>query len=155
MRNSTPSPGRARTLRAALVLLTLLAFARASYAQPGSDPCPCLGMVCFTVDEAKEVGDTLWSRLDDREKRRLAHIIIARLNEQAAGYERDMDRVQAQIAPLMASEASAREGERLAKDDALMWKTKAKGRGGRGVLIGFPLGAAATYGGLKLFGVIR
>lgn len=112
-------------------------------------------MVCFTVDEAKEVGDTLWSRLDDREKRRLAHIIIARLNEQAAGYERDMDRMQAQIAPLMASEASAREGERLAKDDALMWKTKAKGRGGRGMLIGLPLGGLVTYGGLRVFGVLR
>lgn len=133
----------------------LLAIGAASSAQSGSDPAPDSLVVCFTVAEAKEIGDTLWSRLDDREKRRLAHVIILRLNEQAAGYERDMDRVQAQIAPLMASEASAREGERLALDDALIWKTKAKGRGGRGMLIGIPLGGLVTYGGLRLFGVIR
>ena len=128
----------------------LLAFARASSAQQGGERT-----VCFTIDEAKEIGDTLWSRLDDREKRRIAHVIIARLNEQAAGYERDMDVLRGQIAPLMASEASAREGKRLAKDDALMWKTKAKGRGGRGMLIGLPLGGLVTYGGLRVFGVLR
>lgn len=155
MRNSTLSPVLARISRAALVLPTLLVFAQASFAQPGSDPCPCLGMVCFTVDEAKEIGDTLWSRLDDREKRRLAHIIISRLNEQAQGYGRDMDRLRAQIEPLMASEASANERARWAEDDALTWKTRAKGRVGRGILIGVPIGGGLTYGGLRLFGVIR
>lgn len=111
--------------------------------------------MCFTVEEAKEIGDTLWSRLDDREKRRIAHVIIARLNEQADGYERDMDRVQAQIAPLMASEASAIERAKWAEDDLVRWKLKARGRGGRGLLIGIPIGGLATYGGLRLFGLVR
>ena len=112
-------------------------------------------MVCFTIDEAKEVGDTLWSRLDDREKRRLAHVIVARLEDQAAGYERQLDGYRGQIAPLMESEASANKRAKWAEDDAMTWKLKAKGRGGRGFIIGLPIGGLATYGGLRLFGVIK
>lgn len=139
-----------RTFLAGLVLLMLLGFAKASYGQPESKRT-----VCFTPEEATEIGDTLWSRLDDREKRRLAHIIISRLNEQAQDYGRDMDRLRAQIEPLMASEASANERAKWAEDDALTWKTRAKGRVGRGILIGVPVGGGLTYGGLRLFGVIR
>lgn len=127
----------------------LLACARASFAQPGDDLCPCLGKVCFDIAEAKEIGDTLWSRLDDREKRRLAGIILLRQTEAARSAERERDQAREALAPLMESEHEARTGEALAKDDAMKWQMKARGRGSRGFIIGIGFGALATYGGYK------
>ena len=100
------------------------------------------------------IGDTLWSRLDDREKRRLARVIIARLNKQAASFGEKNERLRGQVAPLVEAVSAKEEDARVAKEDALMWQMKARGRGGRGLLFGIPLGGLATYGGLKLFRVI-
>lgn len=132
----------------------LLSGARASYAQSGSDPCPCLGMVCFDMEEAKAIEDTLWDRLSQRERRMIAWRIMQNRTEAAESASREADGLRATIAPLRASEAESRAAEAQAKDEALMWQLKAKGRGGRGLLVGIPLGALATYGGLKLFRVI-
>lgn len=132
----------------------LLAIGAASSAQSGSDPAPDSLVVCFTVAEAKEIGDTLWSRLDDREKRRIAQIIVRKSGEAAAAAVKEADRLRASVAPLAESEAAARTEAEAERQDALAWQLKARGRGGRGMLVGIPLGGLATYGGLKLFRVI-
>lgn len=136
----------------ALILLTLLAIGRASSGQSGAEPPPDSPVVCFTVAEAKEIGDTLWSRLDDREKRRLAHVVLNRTTEAAAKANEEADRLRASVAPLAESEAAARTEAESRRDEALKWQLKARGRGGRGLVLGIGLGALATYGGLRLLG---
>ena len=128
----------------------LMAIGAASSAQSGSDR-----VVCFTLEEAKEIGDTLWSRLDDREKRRIAQIIIRKAEEAADAAVKEADRLRASVAPLAESEAAARTEAEAERQDALAWQLKARGRGGRGLVVGIGLGALATYGGLRLFGAIR
>ncbi len=128
----------------------LMAIGAASSAQSGSDR-----VVCFTVDEAKEIGDTLWSRLDDREKRRIAQIIIRKSDQAIADAVMEADRLRASLAPLVESEAAARVEAEVRRDEALSWQLKARGRGGRGLVLGIGLGGLATYGGLRLLGAIR
>lgn len=131
----------------ALVLLTLLAIARASFAQ---SPNESDRVVCFSIEEAQAIGDTLWSRLDDREKRRLARVIIARLEASTRSHEREQSILRAQIAPLAEGQAAAREEARQANEEALRWRLKARGRGGRGFVVGVGIGALATIGALSL-----
>lgn len=136
----------------------LAGIGTASFAQFGSSPTPPPQdslVVCFTVGEAQMIGDTLWSRLDQRDKARIAHTIVQRQREIEASYQRDLDRAQAQIAPLMASEAQLRVKVDAERAEAVRWKLKAKGRGSRGLLLGIGLGGLATYGGLRLAGAIR
>lgn len=135
----------------------LLAIGRASSGQSGSDPMPPPDslVVCFTVAEAKEIGDTLWSRLDDREKRRLAHVVLKRTEEAAAKANEEAQRLRESVAPLMASEAAARVDADTSRGEALKWQLKARGRGGRGLVVGIVLGALATYGGLRLLDGVR
>lgn len=128
----------------ALVLLTLLAIARASFAQ---SPNEGDRVVCFTIEEAQAIGDTLWSRLDDREKRRIARAIVARLQASAMSYERELAILRAQIAPLAEGQAAAREEARLSNEEALRWRLKARGRG---LVVGVGIGSLATIGALSL-----
>lgn len=112
-----------------------------SFAQSTSDSL----VVCFTLGEAKAISDTLWSRLDDRARRELAHMLILRQGEQVERMTRDMDRLRQQVQPLMESEADAQERAKASEGEAMRWKLKAKGRGNKGLLIGLGIGGALTY----------
>lgn len=102
-------------------------------------------MVCFTLGEAQAISDTLWSRLDDRARRELAHMLILRQGEQVTTAQRDNDRLRAQLEPLVKSEADAQERAKASHGEAMEWRMKAKGRGTRGLLIGLGMGGAFTY----------
>jgi len=133
----------------------LLSGARASYAQSGSEPCPCLNMVCFDMEEAKAIEDTLWDRLSQRERRAIAFRILANRTEAAESAEREAEALRGVVGRLTAAVASKQAETDASKAEALSWQLKARGGGGRGLLIGIPVGGLATYGGLRLFGVIR
>lgn len=138
-----------------LLLAMLLSGGRASFAQSGSEPCPCLGKVCFDMEEAKAIEDTLWDRLSQRERRAIAFRILANRTEAAESAEREAEALRGVVGRLTTAAATERAESDASKAEALSWQLKAKGRGGRGLLIGIPLGGLATYGGLRLFGLVR
>lgn len=139
----------------------LLAIAPASFAQSGNEPPPPPGdslVVCFTLKEAQEIGDTLWSRLDDRDKRRIARTLLRRVEEATEDCTRENDRLRSTIDPLVASEANARKEADQSAKESLDWQLKARGRGGRGFVLGFGGGLAGAFGiykGGQALGVIR
>lgn len=112
-------------------------------------------MVCFTLSEARAIDDSLWNRLDLRTRREVARRMILNRDESLRSCETDLATCRDGYLAKIRSEATQRQNAEDATADALMWQLKARGRGGRGMLIGIPLGGLATYGGLRLFRLVR
>lgn len=114
-----------------------------------------MGKVCFDMEEAKAIEDTLWDRLSQRERRAIAFRILVNRTEAAESAEREAEALRGVVGRLTDAVASKQAETDASKAEALSWQLKAKGRGGRGLLIGIPVGGLASYGALRLFGVIR
>lgn len=65
-------------------------------------------------------------------------------------HEREQAILRAQIAPLAEGQAAAREEARRANEEAYQWRLKARGRGGRGFVVGVGVGALAAIGATGL-----
>lgn len=112
-------------------------------------------MVCFTMEESRLLDDTLWARLDQRERREIIWKMLQTRNEAVRSCEGSLSRCHKALLDKTISEAETRVAMTQATDEVAKWRLRAKGRGGRGFIIGLPVGGLATYGGLRLFGVIR
>lgn len=112
-------------------------------------------MVCFTMEQSRLLDDTLWARLDQRERRQIIWMMLQKRNEAVESCERDLSRCTGALLDKTLSEGETRVALKDCVEERATWQLRAKGRGGRGFIIGLPVGGLATYGGLRLFGVIR
>lgn len=103
-------------------------------------------MVCFTMEESRLLDDTLWARLDQRQRREILWKMIQNRNEAVQSANNDLGRCNDALRVKTLSEGALRTERDNARSEALDWQLKAKGRGGRGLMIGIGLGALLGYG---------
>lgn len=103
-------------------------------------------MVCFTMEESRLLDDTLWARLDHRQRREILWRMLQNRNEAVQSAENDLARCNDALRDKTLSEGVLRTDLDNARSEALDWQLKAKGRGGRGLLIGLGLGGLVGYG---------
>ena len=100
-------------------------------------------LVCFTIGEAIQVNDTLWSRLDQRERVRLLSIMMGRKGAEVASLGRDNEALRLAFVAKAEGEALAIVNFEAERGKRMSCEAKAKGKGLRGFLWGVATGAVA------------
>ena len=125
------------------ILSIMLLFTVPSMAQRDS-------VVCFTMQEAELIHDTLWSAVNHRRARVVAAAMIGNLEQQLdAALRREQDQ-RSRADRLASGEGQAFAEVDQLKRDVVFWKRKANGRGWRAFFAGLFLGGSAGYGANEL-----
>lgn len=134
------------------ILSVLLLIAVPSMAQRGTDPNRSApdSVVCFTMQEAELIHDTLWSAVNHRRARVVAAAMIGNLEQQLdAALRREQDQ-RSRADRLASGEGQAFAEVDQLKRDVAFWKRKANARGWRAFFAGLILGGGAGYGANEL-----